>query len=114
MYSMQLLLGIDALHAYLPKNNTYRNKKYPGSLAQSTDLPTSQRFCKEIQKCSSASSVWNSIYMSDCMHQSWVHVTADGLYELNQCCSFAFKHHWIKRKIHKNNMALAIFRAEAY
>ena len=108
---------MDASDTYLPNNNTYRNKNYLGSLQNFLlNQQTCQLASKVIQKCSSATistSVWNSIYMGDCMHQLWVHVMANGLFELNQCCSFAFKHHWIKKENSQKQHG-PIFRAEAY
>ena len=47
------------------------------------------------------------------MHPSWVHVMANGLHELNKCCSFAFKRHWIKKEKSQKQHG-PIFQADAY
>ena len=47
------------------------------------------------------------------MHPSWVHVMANGLHDLNKCCSFAFKRHWVKKEKSQKQHG-PIFRADAY
>ena len=47
------------------------------------------------------------------MNPSWVHVMANGLSEINQCCCFAFKRHW-KKQVQSRKPFSSIFRADAY
>ena len=57
--------------------------------------------------------VWDTISIGDSMNPSWVHVMANGLSEINQCCCFAFKRHWKKQDQSRKEYS-SIFRADAY
>ena len=85
-------------------------------LAQSADLPTSNMFCKSILHRGSFSItkiVWDTICIGDTINPSWVHIMANGLSEINQCCCFAFKRHW-KKQVQSRKQFSSIFRADAY
>ena len=56
---------------------------------------------------------WDDTFVGDSIKPSWVHTLADGLLQLNKCCSFAFKKHW-RKKSNSRKQSLAIFRATAY
>ena len=58
--------------------------------------------------------MWDTISIGDSMNLSWVHVMANGLFEINQCCCFAFKRHWKKQDQSSKKQFSSIFRADAY
>ena len=52
-------------------------------------------------------------YFENEVNPSWVHLFSKGLAEINSCCSFAFRNHWIK-KTSSFKSSNYIFKAKAY
>jgi hypothetical protein len=60
-----------------------------------------------------AKSLWSVMFGGGKSDPSWVHIMAEGLSNLNSCCCFAFKRHWIKNTVSQKKTS-ALFKANAY